>query len=101
MFYWADKTRRIIHFGKCSISDATKIKLRVESLLVSKLSGGDPKPDDIRWLLNEGRFVREKLAVVGLCDSAEPPPKGPTLAEFLVDFMKRNGPSKKPATRVV
>ena len=101
LFYWADKSRRIVHLGKCSMSDATKIKLRVESLLLSKLNGGDPKPDDAKWLLNEGRYVREKLAAVGLCESAEPPPRGPTLAEFLTDFMKRNGPSKKPATRVV
>lgn len=101
LFYWADRTRRTVHLGKCSMSDATKVKLRVESLFLSKLNGGDPKPDDAKWLLNEGRFVREKLAAVGLCESAEPPPTGPTLAEFLEDFMKRNGPSKKPATRVV
>ena len=100
LFYGADKTRRTIHLGKCSMSDATKIKLRVESLLNSKILGNDPKAEDATWLMNEGKYVREKLAVVGLCESVAIE-DSKTLKAHLEEYYDRRKTSVKPGTLAV
>ena len=72
-------------------------------MLSSQITGNSIDRDDAAWIVGDGSAIRNKLAAVGLVEPAEPIRKSncTTLAAFLDDFLERNGPSKKPATRVV
>ncbi len=104
-FVATDGSRKTIRLGKCSKRDSQTIKFRVEALLSSTITGSLDR-DTSLWLASiteSNRLLRAKLEAVGLVEPLVPEPGKPTLtlASFLVDFMKRNGASKKPATRVV
>ena len=103
LFYDVNKRRKSIHLGKCSARDAEKIRTRVESIIGAKTLGNPIGQDDATWLANEGKVIRPKFEAVGLVEPAiaPPPVKTASMAEFLKDFMTRNGASKKPATRIV
>jgi integrase len=101
LFVDSNGSRKTIRLGKVAKRDAQAIKLRVESLLASKLMGSPIDRDTAAWLAGDGEFVRERLERVGLVEPVEKPNKGLTLAQFLEQFMVRNGAGKKPATRVV
>jgi integrase len=100
MFYDKNKDRRTIHLGKCSQTNAERLKRRVESLLNSILLGNPIDQDDAVWLSKIGDDIREKFVAVGLCDA---PPKilVPTLAEHLDSYVERAGATKKPGTLAV
>jgi len=103
LFYDVDKSRKALHLGKCSKRDAELVLGRLESLLNTKILGGEIKQDDAVWLAGKGKHLRTKLAVHGLCEAPaeEQVSKSPTLSEFLDDFMKRQGPTRKPGTLAV
>lgn len=103
LFYDVDRKRKTVHLGECSERAATKIKTRIESLLVSKMLGNKIEQDDASWLSGEGAIIRPKLEKVGLVEpnTATVNKSKITLSKFLADFVERNGVSKKPATRVV
>jgi integrase len=102
LFYDKDGYRKAIYLGKCSKDDADKVKYRVESVLTAGILGNAISQDDASWLKKFPR-VREKFELVGLVEPTEPVEKkpAPTLAEFLDDYMKRYGATRKPGTRIV
>jgi len=104
LFYAPDGSRKTIRLGKCSLKDAREIKGRVENLLSWRIQGKQPDSDTAVWLTDViDASLRTKLERVGLIDPAEPTENRPaiTLDAFLTDFLERNGPSNKPATRVI
>jgi integrase len=103
LFYDGEGQRKTVHLGKCSKRDAETVKLRLESILTSKLLGNPIAQDDASWLADAGATVRPKLEAVGLVDPSptSEKPAGKTLAAFLDDFVERHGPTKKPATVIV
>lgn len=101
LFVDAHSIRRTIRLGKVSKRTAEMVRVRIESLLAAKLMGTPIDRDTASWLAEEGKYLRPKLERACLIAPAEQPTKGQMLNEFLRRFMERNGPSKKPATRVV
>ena len=104
-FVAPDGSRKTIRLGKCPKRDAASIKFRVESLLSATITGSLDR-DTSTWLASiteSNPSLRAKLEAVGLVEPLvdENKTNAVTLRHFLDDFMKRNGPSKKPATRVV
>ncbi len=101
LFVDADGARKTIRLGKVSKADAATIKGRVEKLLASKLMGSPIDRDTACWLAGDGASMRERLERVGLIEPLDKPNSGLTLAQFLTQFVERNGADKKPATRIV
>ncbi len=103
LFYAPDGSRKSIRLGKCSKSFANEVTVKAESLLSDRITGDSPDRQTSLWLAGITPALREKLVKAGLVDPLEPVEAKPavTLDAFLTDFMDRNGPSKKPATRVV
>ncbi len=102
LFVDVDGSRKAIRLGKCSKRDAESIKGRVESLLATKQLG-TRDPDMAIWLAGEGAALRPKLETAGLVEPLIVVEKKQAilLSEFLDGFVARNGPTKKPATRIV
>lgn len=102
-FVAPDGQRKTMRLGKCSKTDAEKIKNRVESLLASKILGGVVSRDDAIWLAGDGVNVRSKFEQAGLVEpiEAKPPKQRTKLSVFLADYMSRHGSTKKPGTRAV
>ena len=101
LFVDADGSRKTIRLGKLSKADATTIKVRVEKLLAAKLMGSSIDRDTAIWLAGDGAQMRERLERVALIEPLDKPNSGLTLAQFLTQFVERNGADKKPGTRVV
>jgi integrase len=100
LFYDVMKKRKAIHLGECTKKESETVKLRVESLIIAKTLGLEIKQDDAVWLAGDGKYLREKLAAVGLCESAISKVT-PTLKEHLADFLKRHSSKVKPGTVAV
>jgi len=103
LFYAPDGSRKTIRLGKCSKKFANEVTVKAESLLSFRITGESPDRQTSLWLSGITPTLRDKLAKAGLVEPLEPVKAEPavTLDAFLTDFMDRNGPSKKPATRVV
>ncbi len=103
LFVDPDGCRKTIRLGKLSKRDAESIKLRVESLLSSAMTGNAMDRDLSVRVANMKPWLREKLERAELLEPLEPvaPKLSLSLDGFLTDFMARNGATKKPATRVV
>ncbi len=103
LFVNPEGERKAIRLGKVSKGDASTIKFRVEQMLTAKIMGSMDR-DLAIWIEALEPSLREKFEKVELLEPVvglEPEPQGPTLKEFLDDFVVRHGPTKKPATRVV
>ena len=102
-FVAADRKRKTIYLGKVPKRDAESIKIRVEALLSSTITGSMDR-DTSLWLVSvteKNPDLRTKLEAVGLVEPLEPKTKVPTLKEHLADFMKRHSPTVKPGTVAV
>ncbi len=105
LFYGLDKRRVVIHLGTAEDDFAVEIKTRVERLLVARISGTMGKADAV-WIEANPTF-RKKFEIAGLIERRDDDPgdapqrERMTLESFLKMFLDREGPSKKPATRVV
>ncbi len=101
-FVDVDGSRKTVRLGKCSKRDAESFNIRVEALLSAKITRAMDR-DLSLWVAELHPKLRAKLERVGLLEPLVPVPAAPklTLDSFLDDFMARNGPSKKSATRVV
>src|SRR5262245_33303607 len=71
--------RRTIRLGKLSQRTAEGIKLRVEQLVTTSLTGFAPDDEAARWVASLDGPMRDRLAAVGLVPARE----SATLAAFL------------------
>ena len=103
LFYAADGSRKTLRLGKCSKRDAEGIKLRIESLLSSQITGGSLDRETSIWLANVDVRLREKLEALALVEPLVPPPPKPTISmeQAVDDFIARVGKTKKPGTITV
>ena len=95
--------RKSIYIGKISKRDAETLRLRVESLLSTRILRKEPDRDTSFWLNEIDSVLRSKLESVGLVDLVEPVEAlpGPSLSSFLEHFMDKSKEGKKPATLIV
>ncbi len=101
LFYDIDGTRKTLRLGKVSQKLAEGAKIKVESLLGSKILGNPIERETAAWLAGDGRHLRPKLERLGLVESTGAVNHRMTLDAFLASFIERHGANKKPATRIV
>lgn len=74
-FVGSDGKRRSIRLGKCSKRHAESVKVKVESLVASKLTGHALDDETARWVRDLDQKLAVKLAATGLIpDSYRPRP---------------------------
>lgn len=71
LFVDGDGNRKAIRLGKMSKRQAEAVKLKIEDLVASKLSGSTPCDETARWLKAADDTLRDKLATVGLAERRE------------------------------
>ncbi len=65
-FVASDEKRRSIRLGKVSLKQAQAVKLKVEDLLASSITGSTPRRETSEWLADLDDGLHDKLASVGL-----------------------------------
>jgi len=95
-FMAADGKRRTIRLGKMSRRQSESVKVRVEPLVASHLTGHAVDDETARWISDLDRQMAEKLARVGLIPEVEKMCLGPFLDRY---FSSRQ--DVKPATLTV
>ena len=98
-FVAPDGKRRSIRLGKMPKRIAETVKLRVELLVASKLSGHALDDETARWLTGLDTTLTDKLAAVGLVPTREPDLLT-TVGGFLTEYVSRRV-DVKPATKEV
>ncbi len=93
-FIGADKKRRSIRFGSIPMKTAQSIKVRVECLVSSKLSGHALDDVTAQWLTTLDELMIEKLTNAGLIEARE----SSTLGKMIDDFIKLRIGDVKPRT---
>jgi integrase len=84
-FKGIDGKRRSIRLGKMSIRNAEIIKVKVEQLVASLLTGHAFDDETARWIAGVGDDIYEKLVQVGLVQTREKT----RLLDFLDSFIDR------------
>lgn len=83
LFFDADGNRKTIRLGKMSKRQAEAVKLRIEDLAASKISGGAPSDETSRWLAAIDDTLRNRLAAVGLAEKRGAVQLGPFIDDYL------------------
>lgn len=83
-----------IRLGKVSMRLAQALKVKVESLLASRINGHAPDEETSRWLASRDQRMLKRLAEVGLIDRRE----AMTLAPYLDSYIAGRT-DVKPRTR--
>ena len=65
-FVASDERRRSIRLGKVSLKQAQTVKLKVEDLLASSITGSTPRRETSEWIADLDDGLHDKLASVGL-----------------------------------
>ena len=65
-FVASDEKRRSIRLGKVSLKQAQTVKLKIEDLLASSITGSTPRRETSEWLADLDDGLHDKLASVGL-----------------------------------
>lgn len=94
-FVGADGRRRSIRLGKIAMRQVESIKLRVEALLASVISGLPIDRETAGWVRDIGDELADKLARVGLI----PERASAVLGEFLDQYIAKRT-DVKPRTKV-
>ena len=68
LFVDTDGNRKTIRLGKMSKRQAEAVKLRIEDLAASKISGGNPSDETARWIAGISVELADKLAHHGLIE---------------------------------
>ena len=97
-FVGSDGKRRSIRLGKCSKRHAESVKVKVESLVASKLTGHALDDETARWVRDLDQKLAVKLATTGLIPDSYRP--RPLLGRFLDDNVARRT-DVKPATKEI
>lgn len=83
-FYDTDSTRKSIRLGKVSLNIARAFKVKVESLLASKITQQPIERDTALWLVELDTKMKSRLARVGLIAESQ----SAKLKEFLDEYVK-------------
>ncbi|MFQ5464085.1 MAG: integrase, partial [Phycisphaerae bacterium] len=83
-FKAADGRRRSIRLGKISQRHAMAVKLKVEQLVASSLTGHAMDDETARWAASLDDVLRDRLAAVGLVPKRE----SATLEAFLDGYIE-------------
>jgi len=65
-FFDAGRKRRSVFLGKCSKRQAEAVKVKIESLISSQITGQPLDDETARWVTNVGEKLADKLANAGL-----------------------------------
>ncbi len=95
-FVGADGKRRSLRLGKCGIKTAEAVKVHVEQLVASTITGHAVPIDTAHWLTERDKVLLDKLAAVGLTKHQKHAPV--LLAVFLSDYLAKRT-DIKPSTR--
>lgn len=86
-----DGKRKTLRLGKLPKKDAEAVRVKVESLLASRITGQPIAPETARWVATLGDDLHDKLARVALVE-----PRGTaTLGPFIGAYIKRRTPTLK------
>jgi len=97
LFVDTEGNRKTIRLGKMSKRQAEAVKLRIEDLAASKLSGGTPSDETARWIASIDETLRNRLAAVGLAERRGTVQLGPFIDAYLE---KRQGVVKESTLTV-
>ena len=82
LFFDENGDRKVIRLGKCSVKQAESLKVKLENLITSRLTG-NVDDETARWIAGLGDDLHAKLAAVGLVQ----PRVSSTLGAFLADYL--------------
>lgn len=91
-----DGKRKTLRLGKTPKKDAEAVRVKMESLLVSRITGQPVEPETARWVATLGDVLHDKLAAAGLIQ----PRHTATLGPFIDAYIKRRTPTLKEWTIV-
>lgn len=77
------KKRRSVRLGKMTLKEANGVKLKIESINSSLISGLPREPETDEWIKNLGKKLRAKLEAVGLIK----PTRSLSLGAFLDEYI--------------
>jgi len=95
LFINAAKERKSIRLGKVSLRQAEAVKVKVEDLAGSAITGHAPSDETSRWLMTLDQGLYDKLAAVDLVKKRE----APTLGAFCQSYIDGRK-DIKPGTRI-
>lgn len=98
-FVGADRKRRSVRLGKCSMSDAKTVKSKIEALAASAMMGNSPDPEIAIWVGSLDAVMYDKLAGVGLVPEREAK-ESAKLGDFITAYIASRT-DVKPATKEV
>jgi integrase len=99
LFVAPDGKRRTLYLGRIDRRAAESIKLRIEAMLASALSGCPLDGETARWLADLPAPLARKLAKAGLIAHRAGAPTKVTLGEFLDGYLTKRTDAK-PSTIV-
>ena len=94
LFVGPDKKRKPIRLGKMSLRAAEAVKVKVEDLVTSAITGHTPSDETARWLTSLDDALADKLAAVGLI----PARNKATLGAFVERYIESRRVDTKPGT---
>ena len=97
-FVGADKKRKTIYLGKVSRESANAVKVKVERLVASQITGHALGNETADWVANLNDVLAAKLARIGLIPKREN--SHTDLASFLDAYIAKRT-DVKPSTRTV
>ena len=86
--------RRTLRLGKAPKKHAEAMRVRVEALLASSITGQPVEPETAHWVAGVGDDLHDKLARVGLIE----PRATATLGPFIDAYIDRRRPTLKHST---
>lgn len=89
-----DGKRKTLRLGKTPKKDAEAVRVKIESLLASRITGQPVEPETARWIATLGDTLHDKLANAGLIEPRHNTALGPMLHAWL----KHRNDDAKPGT---
>lgn len=103
LFVAPDGKRKTVRLGKCSHTQAGKVKVKIEALVTAQLNLGSVDDEVSRWLAALPENMHNRLVAVGLAKPRATSPDataaGWTLGRFLDEYT-RSRVDVKPGTRI-
>jgi len=88
LFVGPDGKRRTIRLGKCPQKTAEAVKVKIEALVASSITGQRIDAETAAWLVNLDNVLLDRLAAVGLIEPREKPQaETMTLGAFIEHYI--------------